>query len=292
MDGGENGSTKRGPGTDRTNESNASQQNNTDSAEPRANVEDMSITFERAQENVTVEAGVNSSADAKTGGAPDEGEVIEYLEIETSAPDSEIAGANFDVRVSEDQRERLGVEPDNVAVYRYHNGTWQTLETTHIGGDRYNVTTPGFSVFAVGTAIEYNNARITATEITPGDSVTGMINVTNNGQAETTAELILQSETDTISKKSTSIPANASMRATVSGAVTSPGRYHIIINGEDAGTLRVTAPDANKLAATPEAQLSDSTTKTSTTGDGGPGFGFVAAVVALLVGVLARRRVS
>lgn len=253
-----------------------------------ASLETVNITFDTDETGVSVEAGTNGSA-VETTGEPEQGETIDYLEIETSAGDESIGSAQFDVRVPDSERERLGVGPENVVVYRYHDGEWNALETTHAGGDQYQVTTPGFSVFAIGTDVRYDDALLRTTTVDPGETVTGAVDVTNTGATEATADLTLRSTAGTISTTTVEVPANTTTSASISGTVSEPGTYQLSINGEDAGTLQVSGTETTQQSGATESQATDQGTDEST-GGSGPGFTSTAAVLAVLSLALVLRR--
>lgn len=242
-------------------------------------LENVNITFNSDQASVNVAAGMNSSAGDETG-APSEGETIDYLEIETNTSDDDIEEAEFDVRVSESEREQLGVSPDSVVVYRYHDGEWDSLDTTYRGDDRYQVSTPGFSVFAVGTDIRYDNATLATATVAPGEQFTGEVDVTNSGPTEQTVNLTLDTAEGTISTGSVDMPANTTKTATISGTLTDAGTYELAINGDTAGTLQVTDSTAEETTGGAE----------TTAGGSGPGFTVVATLIAVLSVAFALRR--
>jgi PGF-pre-PGF domain-containing protein len=87
--------------------------------------------------------------------SPDANAVVSYLRVgERNVTDAEIRSARFRFRVAAAALDELGVSPDAVRLYRFHDGEWQTLETTVLKrvGDfyRFEAMSPGFSVFAVG----------------------------------------------------------------------------------------------------------------------------------------------
>jgi PAS domain S-box-containing protein/PGF-pre-PGF domain-containing protein len=92
--------------------------------------------------------------DAPTGGVPANDRsptIFRYTQVTLdNLPNADETPGTFRFTVSEDRLERLDVEPENVQMYRYNDGSWNTIETTHVGGDQYFAETPGYSWFSVG----------------------------------------------------------------------------------------------------------------------------------------------
>ncbi|ESP88849.1 beta strand repeat-containing protein [Candidatus Halobonum tyrrellensis] len=86
-------------------------------------------------------------------------------------------GATVSLSVSELP---AGASPGDVVVYRLVDGSWTPLETTNVGGDRYEVQTDGFTAFAVGVAPGVDGDGANATTGTP--------NPTDGGTETATAE--------------------------------------------------------------------------------------------------------
>lgn len=191
----------------------------------RTTFHDLQVTpkSEDAEARFFLDATVVDSPDAPS---PPGDETLGYLRVKpTYVQNSELAGVTVEVRVPTD-----GVSPNEVTLYRYHDGKWSTLETEFVGkrGGRYAFrgSASGASLFAVG---------VTYQETTTATPTTGT----------TTAP-----ESKTTTQDST---------------------------------------------ATTESALADATTSatpTTTTGDSGtvPGFGPLAALVALAVGAFSARR--
>jgi PGF-CTERM protein len=151
-----------------------------------------------------------------------------------------------------------------------------------MGDDRYTVTTPGFSVFAVGATVTYDNAALSTASAAPGEQFTGSVDVTNNDDIKQTINLTLASADGTISTTEVTVPADTTTTATLSGAVTDPGTYELTINGNTAGTVQVTeqTTDAQTATQSPE----------TTSGGSGPGFTAVATLLAVLSVIVGLQR--
>jgi PGF-pre-PGF domain-containing protein/PGF-CTERM protein len=66
--------------------------------------------------------------------------------------------------VAADRLDSLDATPDDVQMYRYHDGAWTAIETSHVEADQYRATTPGFSWFAVGIAQTDDSAPTNETD--------------------------------------------------------------------------------------------------------------------------------
>ncbi|MDX5989232.1 MULTISPECIES: PGF-pre-PGF domain-containing protein [Haloferax] len=143
------------------------------------------------------ELGVSvSSADEVPDGTPEytgadsddstDVAVIDYLQIDLSGTtDEDIEDATITFTVPSDRLEQTGTDPANVTLSRYHDGEWQTLETTHLGGDRYAAVTPGFSVFAISSQhADTGNETTTedATQTEPASETTASETTTTAAQ--------------------------------------------------------------------------------------------------------------
>ncbi|MDD3043199.1 MAG: PGF-pre-PGF domain-containing protein [Methanosarcinaceae archaeon] len=81
--------------------------------------------------------------------------VYEYNEVTHSrVSDSSFNGATLSFSVPKTWFEEHGLIIENVVLYRYHNGSWQALDTEVLDEDatdvRFSAKTPGFSLFAIG----------------------------------------------------------------------------------------------------------------------------------------------
>ena len=112
---------------------------------------DAAVSLDRVTVSTTREANVslevNVSADSS--GAPPLGDAAAYLNVSESVPEDAIGTVTFGFTVDTD---RLS-NPESAELYRYHDGTWNALETTYLGerngAYRFETVSPGLSVFAV-----------------------------------------------------------------------------------------------------------------------------------------------
>ncbi|WP_410764836.1 PGF-pre-PGF domain-containing protein [Haloferax sp. DFSO60] len=182
-----------------------------DDTRPNVSNLDLNLSTESSELAVSV-----SSHDVAPNGTPeytnsesndDAGEsdagVVGYLQIDVSGTtDEEIEDARITFTVPVDKLEASGTNPENVTLARYHDGEWQTLETRHLGGDRYAAVTPGFSVFAITTEYEAVGDQTSAAQ----------------SSEETTEQpdTVTETATATATKTTTSQPTTASSETTQS----------------------------------------------------------------------------
>lgn len=85
-------------------------------------------------------------------------EIYEYLDIKLTAGETYIGETgiqtmNFTFTVTRSWIENRSIDKHTVKMMRYHNDTWQTLNTTYVnetdGEIRFKAETPGLSIFAV-----------------------------------------------------------------------------------------------------------------------------------------------
>jgi PGF-pre-PGF domain-containing protein len=85
-------------------------------------------------------------------------EIYEYLDIkltsgETYIGETGIKSMNFTFSVSKSWIQSRGIDKQTVKMMRYHNDTWQELNTTYVNETdteiRFKAETPGLSIFAV-----------------------------------------------------------------------------------------------------------------------------------------------
>ncbi|MBC9986770.1 PGF-pre-PGF domain-containing protein [Haloferax sp. AS1] len=161
-------------------------------------VENVDVTFEK-DSDFDMEVTYSSPDEPETGDeeistSPTDDDVLGYINVRHSAPDDNLATVDFGFRVSEQQ---LGDRsPEDIALYRYHDGEWGELDTsfTEKVGDSYRFTaeSPGLSVFAISK----KNAMTTESNTT--ETTTAAPTETSTPQEEvTTTDESVETETET-----------------------------------------------------------------------------------------------
>lgn len=96
---------------------------------------------------------------------------IDYVSIDLAGTtDDAVENATITFEVPASKLEARGVSPDEVRLYRFHDGEWRTLNTTALGNGTYEAVTPGFSVFAVGSENATENAADDASATTEDEA--------------------------------------------------------------------------------------------------------------------------
>ncbi|MFB6108593.1 MAG: PKD domain-containing protein [Haloplanus sp.] len=233
-----------------------------------------------------------------------------------SLDDSGISSADLTVTVDEATLDDRGVAPDDVVVYRYHDGSWTALDTRLAGSadgeDRFAVDSPGLSVFAVAArtpSFEVRNRAVSTADLAPGESARVTATVENVGTAAGTHAVELAVGGEVTATRTVDLDPGESVTVSFAVAPDDAGTYDVRVDGVSVGRLAVRAvttaqatatatptSTATATATTPQTATTSATatgTPTPTPGGGGkaPGFGTVVAVVALLAaGLLAGRR--
>ncbi|MFB6164567.1 MAG: PGF-pre-PGF domain-containing protein [Haloarculaceae archaeon] len=106
--------------------------------------------------NASASRGPPADTPALDAGESPNGPALGYLRIDHSVPDEQIENASLRFRVRDRRLADRSLAPDDVVLYRYHDGEWHSLATTHLGTTNGNHTfeavSPGLSTFAIGPA--------------------------------------------------------------------------------------------------------------------------------------------
>jgi len=217
-----------------------------------------------------------------------------YLQVEKNLiTNDDIDSATIDFRLSPDQISEDG-SPENVVLQRYHDGSWEELETTYTGEDdgqyTFEATTPGFSVFAITEKqpdMSVTSATLERSSVSVGDTVGVTAEVTNdgNGQGTYTAELIVDGEV--VDTKEVTVGAGETTTVTFSYEASESGDHSVAVGEMSAGTLTVTEDDDSPDEDPDEDSDEDPTTTETDPGDGtddGVGGSLIAVLVLILLG--------
>jgi hypothetical protein len=110
------------------------------------------------------------------------GTASQYFTAEAiGVTDDRLDRVNFTFTLEESEIPE-GQSKDDVRLFRYVDGEWTTLETTHLGGDEYRAESPGFTAYAIGVQADQSQAD-TETETEP--------------DTDTETETVTDTETDT-----------------------------------------------------------------------------------------------
>ncbi|MFB6223138.1 MAG: PKD domain-containing protein [Haloarcula sp.] len=218
---------------------------------------------------------------------------VGYVQVDHSVPDERIGNVTFNFAVSTQTLEERGLDPDEVSLYRYHDGSWQQLSTTHLetadGNATFEAVSPGLSTFAVGATeradISVTSAVLDTEEISVGETATLPVTVENTGGAEGSTPVELTAGGDVVTTETVTVAPGETTTVMLSATFESAGEYDLAVAGTDAGTLSVIAEQTATPASTPMTETEDATTAES-----GPGFGVGVALAALAAAALLARR--
>lgn len=161
-----------------------------------ASVRKIELKMKFADDSFRVEV---TDPQAKPSKAPplSTGTPLQYFRATTyNVKSSDIDHANIYFSVKSDNLPD-GVTQSDISLYRYHDGSWQKLETKHLQGDTYMATTPGFSTFAIAANPD---AQATATASpTPTKTATPRKTLTSTSNVTPTSTSISNDTTETTS---------------------------------------------------------------------------------------------
>ena len=242
---------------------------------------------------------ISNVGDSPPENAPavDTGSVVGYLDVSPIGADS-IDGGELSFAVA-DSELPAGASTDDVVMYHYDDG-WETLETQHAsssgGVHEFTAITDGFSPFAIGVQmgdISVTDATVTAETITPGETTAITATVTNDGPMEDSTTLTLDIEGEATIDQQLVVDAGETAETTFEPTIEQPGEYTVRVNGVTAGTVSVEQANEEQEEAGEQTEQDESSAAESNDGsttDDVPGFGVLAALVAILVATLIARR--
>ena len=226
-------------------------------------------------------------------------ESLAHMRVNHSVSDADIENVSFTFRLSRDRLDEMGTAPENVALYRYHDGEWTELPTevrnATATGVVFEALSPGLSEFAAGAKrpkFELNGATVDVEKIEEGDTIDVYVTVSNLGSAggRFHADLIL--DDIVVDSRDVTVAAGGERRITFEQALDRAGTYEVRINGLVAGEVTVEPAEASRNReaygeATEAATTATSASSTATTSLAAldrAGLGTASAVgVALLV---------
>ncbi|MFC7204970.1 PGF-pre-PGF domain-containing protein [Haloferax namakaokahaiae] len=231
-----------------------------------------------------------------------DGVVLGSVRVDHELDDESIDSAEFALDIDAARLDELGFEADELALYRYHDGEWQRLETSaeaHDGTYTLRATSPGFSEFVVGvesgTLFTVEGAALTKASVTPGESLPVAVELVNPRGLAVKKEVVVTANGSVVGSKTVTLDAGERRSITVGTRLETGGVRSVSVDGVTAGTVTVrgqaqtptatatTATTEDDSAATTTATPTTSTPDQTTTDTDTPGFGLFAAVCALLV---------
>lgn len=231
-----------------------------------------------------------TSSTASFAGPPLDGQPgtvpLGYVRIDHTIENAEVGSVTATFSVDALGLEEADIDPANVALYRYTDGTWNELPTDFLGQEdgRYvfAADSPGLSEFAAGAkrpSFEVPTATVATDVVAVGDDVAIRVRVENRGGADGIYTANISFDGEVVATREVSVAAGGTRVVTFQQAVDSPGTYAVSINEVRAGDVFVRS---GGTAGGPTTADEDSV-RTS----GQPGFGPLIALAAFVV-VLAR----
>ncbi|MDS0298617.1 PGF-pre-PGF domain-containing protein [Halogeometricum sp. S1BR25-6] len=255
--------------------------------------------------NLTTAERIEGSPEFETD---DGAETLSHIRVDHSISNAEVNGTvEIGFEVSKARLGNESVAPENVALYRYENGSWTELPTDVVGETnetvRFRAASPGLSEFAAGAKrarFTVETVDVAVAEITVGDGVRVHVTVGNDGGAdgEFLAQLILDGRP--VEERSLTIAAGGQRQTLFDHAVVDAGEYEVRVNDVVAGSVVVRRPveegstggaETDESATEPAATDAKTTAPTVTGTDvASPVFHPTALVFVALASVVARVR--
>ncbi|WP_192498310.1 PGF-pre-PGF domain-containing protein [Halorussus halophilus] len=229
-------------------------------------------------------------------------EPLAYLSVDHSISDSNIQNVTFTFRIRKDRVNAS--ERNEIALYRFHDETWNELPTTLVETTEdhyvYRVQSPGLSEFAAGkktTRFEITNATVEVDTLTVGDSLTVRLRIQNRGDADGTFTASLALDDEILSERKLTIAGGGTRQLTFDRTVSTAGVYDVYVNdlrvgevaindsvvGDDSGTSETGSQTRSETESDEKADGASNDRRASTEV---PGFGLGSALGALLVALL------
>ena len=259
----------------------------------------LSITLADAVDlTATITAQANAPADA--GDLPNGATALGYFEVGHDLDDDQIESTTVEFTVSTAALDARGIDAEDVVLYHAVDGEWVERETTVVEerADAVDLRAdvPHFSWFAVaGTQPSFAvDASLATTELQTGGTASVEAIVTNDGSTAGSTDVTLSIDGEPVDSETVALDAGEQATVAFEYGFDTAGEYEIAVDGSVLGTVTVDAPesgDGTDAAADEGSDDADGQETDSGSGDGSPGFGLAAALVALIgAALLAVRR--
>ena len=108
---------------------------------------------------------INASADPPAGTTPLNMDVYSYISINSTINDSSVSAAEYYFAVNRSWLEYLGMQPQDIALYKYNNGSWAVLPTDIVGNtsSQYLFRSLSDSLSNYAVSFKTGNASSTST---------------------------------------------------------------------------------------------------------------------------------
>lgn len=258
----------------------------------RVAVDALSFVPER-DGNITLSVATNDSrfGDVPEFALEDGTQSAGFVRVDHSIANENVRNVTFTLRVRKDLLAGNETGPEDVALYRYEDGTWTELPTRPVGEDVthyfFEASAPGLSDFVTGVKqakFRITDAVVTVTRIRTDQGTEVLVHVRNVGGADGTYEVELLLDESVVDRRELSIAPNGTRQATFERSFGEPGTYEVYVNDRFVGNVTVaragTATTGDGGADTGPGDGG------STTGRALPGVGIATTVLALAVAAL------
>ncbi|MFC7172195.1 PGF-pre-PGF domain-containing protein, partial [Halobium salinum] len=209
--------------------------------------ERLEVTLGSSDQHFNLNVNTGAERPSSVSHDPADTHVKGYLEVNKDGiTNKNIREATIRFGLSPDQLSEHS-SPENVVLYRYHNGEWQSLDTKLVeeedGEYVFAAKSPGFSVFAIGEKqpdMSISNVQLSGDSVSAGDSVDVTATVSNDGSGQGTYTATLTVDGNTVETKDVTVGAGESKEVSFSYTPTDAGEHEVSIGDESAGTLSVT----------------------------------------------------
>ncbi|ELZ77957.1 PKD domain containing protein [Haloferax larsenii JCM 13917] len=141
----------------------------TEANDTGAKVTKLGLNLSKSAEKVNVSVkNLDKRPDDITEDPSDKTVGYVQVDVEGVDDDDDVNSARFTFSVSQERLDEIEAAPEDIVLYRHHDGEWQELETTYLGDGEFEAETPGFSVFAIGT----KKQQVTTTTTEPATTTT------------------------------------------------------------------------------------------------------------------------
>ena len=241
------------------------------------------------------------------------------VSVDANVDNEQIQELEFQTRVDTEQLEEMQSDPGNVSLYRYNeeNQEWVEKETEVVGQENgetiLQTTATGASEWTAAAKtpeFDITETNIDVTTTTTDEEVTIQVLVTNTGGTDGSYEAELLLDDEVVDQQERTVPNGGTVSINFERSFDAPGLYTVQVNDVDVGEVNVSAAEEEATVEEPDdssemeednsTETDDSTemeeddsaeTDDTQVPDGlGPGFGPVAALVAVLSVALYLRR--
>lgn len=260
-------------------------------------VRTLNVTATRnASFTLNVTATDEKPADAPEFTRRDGGVDLGSIRVNHTIRDENVSNVTFTFELSAERLEAANATPDEVTLYRYHDGRWNALNTTFLraanGTYVFRAESPGLSDFTAAAQkpkFEVTKAVVDPEAVAVGETVDIRVRIHNVGDADGSYTATLLFDDEVVGTKQVTIAADGTRQVSFARVPDEEGTYEVRVNNESAGTLSVaaeaTATGTSVTEKTPTAAAGGSD---SSTGRSAPGFGPLVGLAGVAVFLLGR----